>query len=142
MSGDNLEFEWLFDGRGVTAYNSGVLSGRDLELFCKFYNLPNYEKKKDENLRVAIEKAYGLNDPENESMKASERQVGGDHYKRFAIQPAEYCQRNQLPFLESNVVKYVTRHKLKNGKQDIQKAIQCLELILEYEYGTERHRSD
>jgi hypothetical protein len=64
----------------------------------------------------------------------SEKQIGGNHYKSFQIQPAEFCQRNQLNFLESNAIKYLTRHRLKNGKQDLQKAIHCIELILEYEY--------
>ena len=67
-------------------------------------------------------------------MKPTTSQVGGDHYKKLAIQPAEYCQRNQLNFCESCVVKYVTRHREKNGKEDIQKAIHFLNLLIEFEY--------
>lgn len=62
------------------------------------------------------------------------KQVGGSHYKGMAIQPAEFCQRNRLPYLESSVIRYVTRHKLKHGRVDIEKAIHCLELLLELEY--------
>lgn len=62
------------------------------------------------------------------------QQVGGSHYKTLAIQPAEYNQRNRLGFCESCVVKYVTRHREKNGKQDIEKAIHFLQLLLEIEY--------
>lgn len=61
-------------------------------------------------------------------------QVGGNHYKSFTIQPIEYCQRNQLNYCESNVVKYVTRHRQKGGATDIRKAIHNLELLLELEY--------
>ena len=61
-------------------------------------------------------------------------QVGGGHYKDLVIQPIEYCQKNQLNYCESNVIKYVTRHKHKNGKEDIKKAIHNLELLLEMEY--------
>jgi len=50
------------------------------------------------------------------------------------IQPAEYCQRNRLPYCEANVVKYVTRHREKNGREDIEKAIHYLQLLLEIEY--------
>ena len=67
-------------------------------------------------------------------VKASEEQVAGDHYKKFVIQPAEYCQKNKLCAMESAVIKYVSRHKFKNGEEDIKKAIHCLELLLEYEY--------
>jgi hypothetical protein len=39
-----------------------------------------------------------------------------------------------LGFCEGNVVKYITRHKEKNGAADIKKAIHYLELLLELEY--------
>ena len=29
-------------------------------------------------------------------MKALDKQVAGDHYKKLAIQPVEYCHRNGL----------------------------------------------
>lgn len=70
-------------------------------------------------------------------MSAFETQVGGGHYKALAIQPVEYCQRNSLGFCESSVVKYVTRHREKNGRQDIEKAIHFLQLLLEIEYPNE-----
>jgi len=66
----------------------------------------------------------------------TDTQIGGSHYKDFKIQPAEYCQHNGFKFLESNAIKYISRHHKKNGKEDILKAIHCLELILELEYKT------
>ena len=63
-----------------------------------------------------------------------ERQVGGSHYRNYAIQPIEYIVANGLSFLAGNVVKYVTRYKDKNGLEDINKAIHYLELIKEFEY--------
>ena len=68
------------------------------------------------------------------SCSALSDQVGGKHYKALAIQPAEYCQRNRMPYCESSVVRYVTRHREKNGREDIEKAIHCLQLLLEIEY--------
>lgn len=70
------------------------------------------------------------------------RQVGGAHYKGLAIQPAEYCQRNRLPYCESSVIRYVTRHREKNGREDILKAIHCLELLLEMEYPQTSHERE
>jgi hypothetical protein len=68
-------------------------------------------------------------------MSAHDEQIGGNHYKLMPIQPYEYCQKNKLLSLESNVVKYVTRHRFKNGKQDLEKAIHCIELLIELEYS-------
>ena len=68
-------------------------------------------------------------------MKATTKQVGGSHYKDFAIQPTEFCQRNRLNTCEANVVKYVCRHNAKGQRQDIEKAMHYLELLLEFEYG-------
>lgn len=67
--------------------------------------------------------------------KASDTQVAGGHYKDMPIQPAEFNQKNRLPFCESAVVKYVCRHQSKNGAIDVQKAIHFLHLLLEWDYG-------
>ena len=55
-------------------------------------------------------------------MSAKDIQIGGQHYKDMAIQPVEYIHRNGLGFCEGAVIKYVSRHKSKNGAQDIEKA--------------------
>ena len=67
-------------------------------------------------------------------MSALDKQVSGDHYKTKGIQPVVYIHANQLGFCEGNVIKYVTRHKQKNGKADLEKAIHYLELLIELEY--------
>ena len=71
-------------------------------------------------------------------MKASEKQVAGSHYSKCAIQPSEFIHRNKLGWCEGNAVKYLTRHRDKNGRQDIEKAIHYLQLLLEWEYGDSR----
>ena len=68
-------------------------------------------------------------------MDSLNKQVGGKHYKTFQIQPIEYIVKNNIPYLEANVIKYVTRHSFKGGKEDIEKAIHYLEFILEMRYG-------
>jgi hypothetical protein len=67
-------------------------------------------------------------------MSALDKQESGNHYKNKGIQPIVYIHANNLGFCEGNVVKYVTRHKEKNGVADIKKAIHYLELLLELEY--------
>lgn len=66
-------------------------------------------------------------------MSALEKQVSGSHYK-MTIQPIEFIHKNNLGYIEGNVIKYVSRHRAKNGKADILKAIHYLELLLELEY--------
>lgn len=67
--------------------------------------------------------------------KALDSQIGGNHYSKLNIQPVDYILENNLGYLEANVVKYITRHRDKNGAEDIKKAIHYLEMILEKVYG-------
>lgn len=71
-------------------------------------------------------------------MSALEDQIGGSHYKSLPIQPAEFSERNGLSFLEGCVVKRVCRHSQGGkGRQDIEKAIHELQLILQLHYSEE-----
>lgn len=63
-------------------------------------------------------------------MKALDRQIGGDHYKKYAIQPIEFISKNNLTYIQGNVLKYILRFNDKNGKEDIAKAIHYLEMGL------------
>jgi hypothetical protein len=62
------------------------------------------------------------------------RQVGGSHYAGTAIQHVTFCQRNRIPWCEANAIKYVLRHRRKNGRQDLEKAMHYLELLIDEEY--------
>lgn len=61
-------------------------------------------------------------------------QIGGNHYKDLKIQPTEYITANKLSWCEGNIVKYITRHSAKGGKQDVQKVIHYAQLLLDLEY--------
>jgi hypothetical protein len=74
-----------------------------------------------------------FNTPKHTTTK--DKQVGGSHYTKMTIQPREYILANQMGYDEANVVKYVSRHQDKGGAQDIKKAIQYLEFILEDQYN-------
>lgn len=69
--------------------------------------------------------------------RADEEQIGGDHYKTMAIQPSHYIYQNELNWYEGNAVKYITRHRVKGGRKDIEKAIHYLRLLLEEEYDVD-----
>lgn len=57
-------------------------------------------------------------------------QVGGNHYKDLAIQPVEYIMANNIPYVEGNIIKYITRWKQKGGVEDIKKVIHYAEILL------------
>lgn len=65
--------------------------------------------------------------------KASEKQVGGNHYKKFMIQPAEFCYYNNIPYLEATAIKYLCRWKDKGGIQDLEKAKHFIDLLIEFQ---------
>lgn len=71
-------------------------------------------------------------EPVNSSL-ANDTQVGGQHYKSKAIQPWDYIVSNNLGYLEGNVVKYVSRHREKNGVEDLKKAMHYLQKLIETE---------
>lgn len=64
---------------------------------------------------------------------AFDMQVGGNHYKWFAIQPTEFCQRNRLPHIESSIVRYACRWREKGGIQDLRKIQHYVDLLIEIE---------
>jgi hypothetical protein len=63
-----------------------------------------------------------------ESVFPQGKQIGGNHYKNFNIQPYEFISKNELSFFQGNVIKYVCRYKNKNGIQDLEKIIHYCEL--------------
>ena len=60
-------------------------------------------------------------------------QVDGNHYKQMKIQPVEYIHANGIPYLEGNVIKYISRWRNKNGIADLEKAKHYIELLIELE---------
>lgn len=66
-------------------------------------------------------------------MSALDVQVAGTHYKDLPIQPVQYIQANNIPYMEGNVVKYVSRWRTKGGMDDLRKAKHYLEMLIEFE---------
>lgn len=64
---------------------------------------------------------------------ALEKQVSGSHYKDFPIQPVEFIHRNNIPYIEGNVIKYVARWRDKGGLADLEKAKHYIDLLIELE---------
>lgn len=68
-------------------------------------------------------------------MSALDTQEGGNHYKKYVIQPVEFIVKNDIAFLEANIIKYAIRHRDKNQVEDLKKVIHYAKIALEMYYG-------
>jgi hypothetical protein len=68
-------------------------------------------------------------------MKSFKKQVGGSHYKNYKIQPVEFIIKNNIGFVEGNIIKYILRFKEKGGVQDLLKAKHYIELLIDSSKG-------
>ena len=66
--------------------------------------------------------------------KVYNKQIGGSHYKHFKIQPSEFVIENGLLYPEGCVIKYIIRHRMKNGKEDLLKAKHFIDMIITRDY--------
>ena len=62
------------------------------------------------------------------------KQIDGDHYKKYPIQLTEFCEVSKIPFNEGTVMKYVLRHRDKNGKAYLLKAISMIQELIKLNY--------
>lgn len=62
-----------------------------------------------------------------------DQQVGGDHYRKYNIQPIQYILENNIPWAEGTAIKYITRWRDKGGLEDLRKAIHVIEVLIEHE---------
>lgn len=55
------------------------------------------------------------------------------YYHKGKTDTIQFCIENDLDFLQGNVVKYVVRYKEKNGLEDLEKAKEYLNRLIENE---------
>ena len=68
-------------------------------------------------------------------MSTYKKQVGGEHYKKYKIQPAEFIMQNNIPWSEGEAIVHIIRHKDKAGKEDLEKAKHYIDMIIEKNYS-------
>lgn len=73
---------------------------------------------------------------ENDPKSALDVQVAGSHYD-FPIQPIEFIHKNNLSFIQGNIIKYACRHDKKNGVEDLKKVIHYAQLEAKLKYGVD-----
>ena len=57
-------------------------------------------------------------------------QVGGNHYQ-FEIEPVNLMVKYYLNWFQGEILKYVSRHTKKNGKQDLEKALHICDMAID-----------
>ena len=60
-----------------------------------------------------------------------QQNINPSHYTSGGIQPIEYIDANKLGYYEGNILKYITRYKMKNGLEDLRKAQWYLERLID-----------
>lgn len=76
------------------------------------------EFDKNVNSQVKNDSEYPLN-----------KEIGGEHYKS-TYQPVVLMETVRMYACCANILKYVFRHKNKNGKQDLEKALHYCDLLI------------
>lgn len=64
---------------------------------------------------------------------ALDTQVGGDHYKKYKIQPAEFCMANNIPWAEGECIVKLVRWRDKGGVEDLKKVRHMIDIMIESE---------
>ena len=72
---------------------------------------------------------------EEQFMKSFKKQVGGNHYLKYKISPVEFIIKNNIGFVEGNIIKYILRFKEKGGVQDLLTAKHYIELLIDLSKG-------
>jgi len=75
-------------------------------------------------------------------MSVWKKQIGGNHYRRYKVQPSQFVTENKLLYPEGCVIKYVIRHQDKGGKQDLEKAKHMIDMIIERDYEEEKEKQE
>lgn len=137
---DKYEYQGLYFGSMYEIEDQIYLTDLSQMLYTFKANGKTWKLFEDECSEVFPEPNEKLLDVINTDLKQDsvlDIQHGGSHYKDKKIQPIEYITANNLDFCQGNIVKYVTRHKDKNGAEDIRKVIHYAQFILKFEYGEE-----
>lgn len=71
---------------------------------------------------------------------APDRQVGGTHYNVMKIQPSRFWMANDYDGDAGMILKYLARHKLKNGRQDVEKALSFVQIRIDNAQFIEKPR--
>jgi len=78
----------------------------------------------------------------NDQWKGGSTNIRPPYYAKYEIDPWTFIIKNQLGMDVGSVIKYVVRHQDKNGIEDLNKAIKCLEMMKEHYYGEKQDEKE
>ena len=131
-------FDLLIENKIYTVSDvyKGLVSSEPLVHLCEFPTEGGFYAD-----RFVLVSPYTTLTTSNSNQPGTSIQIGGSHYKDLPIQPVEFITKNNLTYLQGNVIKYITRYKNKNGLEDLKKAKHYIDLIIEMEYS-EKEKKD
>lgn len=69
----------------------------------------------------------------DKELSANSHMYGGVHYKKMKIEHWDFILANSIPYMEAQIIKYVSRWRDKGGMLDLEKARHFLDKLMEWE---------
>jgi hypothetical protein len=84
-------------------------------------------------LILSLTKEVKMPDTKGVTQSAFKRQVGGNYYKQFVIQPYEFFWKNKIEHSKAAIIRRILRYDQEGGKglQDLEKIIHECQLLAE-----------
>ena len=113
----------------------------------KYRNLSwgEYKQMKQWNVEERMAQPQANQDSNNRAYPANKKYSFAESYAKqlenytdpkyydFEIEPWDFIHANKLDFAQGNVIKYICRYKNKNGIEDLKKAKQYIEMLIDKE---------
>ena len=122
-SGNLVALLWRESVCGFYLSNKNEINGSEMTLIEAFHFIDelNRNERRDMEKDIIKDEEFSLGHGANhEDVKIDN--VNPSHYTEMAISPHEYNKANDISWNEAQVIKYVSRWKNKNGKEDLLKA--------------------
>jgi len=104
---------------------------------CKYYNtsFPNKNPCNNCNNYHKWEPDVNIKKNDTNDLPASDKQIGGSHYKDYKSSPYKFFIDNKIPHHKAAIIRRILRydHKTGGGLKDLQKIKHEVDLIIEFE---------
>lgn len=127
-------FGGIILNRVVINYKGEIMPEYDTKEVCPVKRLEAENKIEDVMSQFNADKVNksvtGLIDGSKNLIKVADVTKQA-HYTQFKIQPATFIAANDLDYFQGNVIKYVMRYKMKNGREDLEKAKFYIDMMIQ-----------
>ena len=104
---------------------------------CGIIDLDTYgHKSYCKNWREELMRAEAIAEEQlNDKWANDSNPIRPKYYAKYKIDPWTFCMENEFSLAVGSVIKYVVRHQDKNGVEDLNKAIKCIQMMKEHYYN-------